>query len=403
MSLLLKIIFIFSLVICGTESSLSTSQINIINQIHNQWRKYPTPTPLNTLRPLKWNTTMENTLQSFVNRCTGQQSNEALFQINSEWRYSTTGSDVNVPDVLNSVYNTNSNFDWSTSACKPGKSCLYTSAVWERSTDYACASSRCGGLNYIYCSYYPASYPGVRPYTPQSNTGPTQSPTPTQTPTQTSAPVTGPVKGPSGSIDWTGMMTSVKFQGTCGSCYIFSAIANLEAHAVIKKGANKNTLDLSEQYCLNCISNGCGGGWFGLVWQNFRSLPLESSMIYQGRVSSCQDPMAATPNNKFQFTGSQFLRDTSVQSLIDALQNGPVSVGMMADTSLENYKGGIYSCNTRYTSQNHAVLVVGYNAQGNYWIIKNSWGPGWGEGGFFRLTNNNDNCFMRGYLGGYPL
>lgn len=71
-----------------------------------------------------------------------------------------------------------------------------------------------------------------------------------------------------------------------------------------------------------------------------------------------------------------------------AMQVGPVAMAIDANNyTFMFYRGGIIAggCGTRL---NHAVTAVGYgtSAAGNaYWLVKNSWGAGWGEGGYFRI------------------
>ncbi|TPP61728.1 Cathepsin L [Fasciola gigantica] len=73
---------------------------------------------------------------------------------------------------------------------------------------------------------------------------------------------------------------------------------------------------------------------------------------------------------------------------------GPVSVAVDADRGFQHYRSGIYQsrgCSSRHL--NHAVLVVGYGLEHGsaYWIIKNSWGPRWGEKGYIRLARDRGN------------
>ncbi|KAJ3641086.1 hypothetical protein Zmor_027606 [Zophobas morio] len=76
--------------------------------------------------------------------------------------------------------------------------------------------------------------------------------------------------------------------------------------------------------------------------------------------------------------------------------NGPVSVGIDATDQLQFYNGGVLydsTCNDR--DLNHGVLVVGYGSEDgyDYWIVKNSWGPQWGESDFYRpIRNHGNNC-----------
>jgi hypothetical protein len=70
------------------------------------------------------------------------------------------------------------------------------------------------------------------------------------------------------------------------------------------------------------------------------------------------------------------------------LEEGPLMVGIYANTNFQYYSGGIFngcSTTTNYYSMNHAVLLYGWDSSGS-WLIKNSWGVDWGENGFMRLA-----------------
>jgi cathepsin L len=75
-----------------------------------------------------------------------------------------------------------------------------------------------------------------------------------------------------------------------------------------------------------------------------------------------------------------------------------VSVGIVAD-HIMNYRGGIFSgyCGGRV---DHAVNVVGYAS--NYWKLRNSWGTGWGESGYFRFDRGSDRCSITAMIN-WPL
>lgn len=83
-------------------------------------------------------------------------------------------------------------------------------------------------------------------------------------------------------------------------------------------------------------------------------------------------------------------------------KNGPVVIGIMALRSFHNYKSGVYyesSCPSNCASTNHAVLAVGYGRDKyNYWLVKNSWGTGWGDSGYIKMMRNrNNNCNVACY------
>merc|ERR1711862_574188 len=83
--------------------------------------------------------------------------------------------------------------------------------------------------------------------------------------------------------------------------------------------------------------------------------------------------------------GVKYVPAGDENALMAALNIGPVSVLIEADKRAFNgYSGGILDNPACGTQLDHAVLLVAYGTQGtkDYWKIKNSWGPGWGEGGY---------------------
>lgn len=78
-----------------------------------------------------------------------------------------------------------------------------------------------------------------------------------------------------------------------------------------------------------------------------------------------------------------------------AVAKGPVSVAIEADKLVfQMYTGGVINSASCGTTLDHGVLVVGYGSDvkdGDYWILKNSWGTSWGESGFFRIAKTDKN------------
>lgn len=79
-------------------------------------------------------------------------------------------------------------------------------------------------------------------------------------------------------------------------------------------------------------------------------------------------------------------------------QNGPISCSIAAQKDFHNYTGGIYHDKTGAKRTNHAISVVGYGEEKGvkYWLVRNSWGSNWGEGGFFRIVRGINNIGIEG-------
>jgi len=193
--------------------------------------------------------------------------------------------------------------------------------------------------------------------------------------------------------DWreAGVVTPVKNQGGCGSCWAFAATECVESHYNIASGEQAL---LAPQYYVNCVQNpdGCGGtgGCEGAIAELAFNLtakvgiPLEKDLPYRGRDATCGSyPEAVTCD------GYHHLAPNDADELETALATaGPVAVSVAANWG--RYGGGIYSggCSANSCSIDHAVLAVGYDT--DYWLIRNSWGSSWGEKGYIRLTRKYD-------------
>ncbi|XP_030605588.1 cathepsin K [Archocentrus centrarchus] len=212
------------------------------------------------------------------------------------------------------------------------------------------------------------------------------------------------------SVDYRkkGMVTPVKNQGSCGSCWAFSSAGALEGQLAKQTG---QLTDLSPQNLVDCVTenDGCGGGYmtnaFKYVNEN-GGIDSEEAYPYVGEDQPCRynsSGMAA------QCKGYKVIPEGNENALAIALfKVGPVSVGIDAtQSSFQFYKHGIYydrQCNKE--DINHAVLAVGYgvNAKGKkYWIVKNSWGEGWGNQGYILMARNRGNLCGIANLASYPI
>lgn len=86
---------------------------------------------------------------------------------------------------------------------------------------------------------------------------------------------------------------------------------------------------------------------------------------------------------------------------------GPVSVALRVTLGFLFYKKGVYSskgCGYQAEDVNHAVLATGYGIEQGlkFWNVKNSWGPSWGNDGFFKIVRNVNMCAIA-QCNSYPL
>jgi len=201
-------------------------------------------------------------------------------------------------------------------------------------------------------------------------------------------------KGSSGSsFDWrsSGAVTPVKNQMSCGGCWAFAAVGDMEGTWKLKTG---QLVSLSEEEILSCATsgNGCNGGLMNDAYEfviKNRGLESESEYPFSGSAGKCQ----MSGSSAASISGWTLLKAKSVAMLQSAVRTqGPVAVAINAD-QMQFYRSGIDVCMTS-AQVNHGVLIVGYGSQNgeDFWIIKNSWGSSWGQNGYYYISTANGAC-----------
>ncbi|UMM21369.1 hypothetical protein L5515_003079 [Caenorhabditis briggsae] len=198
---------------------------------------------------------------------------------------------------------------------------------------------------------------------------------------------------------------SVKNQGQCGSCWAFSIVSAVESQFAIKKGT---LWSLSEQELVDCDrdSYGCNGGFMdkALSWILGNGLETEDDYPYDAvRHDQCYLNRGKTRvwvDEGYRLANNEdFIADW-----VDSV--GPVSFAMKLPKSFYSYSNGIYhpserECNDPNNGY-HAMTLIGYGNEGGqlYWIVKNSWGSGWGDQGYMRLARGQNVCGAGEYVVG---
>ena len=211
------------------------------------------------------------------------------------------------------------------------------------------------------------------------------------------------------------LISPVRDQGPCGSCWTFATASAIESALIRSKKAPSN-VQLSEQQLVNCAKNnsngdGCSGGssYIGFNFAKANGMISQGEgqvgPRYEAKARTCNLKMPSSYRiknfclrSRYRYNKSEpkgrterLTDDTLARALV---QHG--SLYTLVDASpadYRNYRQGVMhvdGCNPNRV--NHAVLLVGYNRTENSWIIKNSWGTAWGESGYFRLIQGKNMC-----------
>lgn len=194
-----------------------------------------------------------------------------------------------------------------------------------------------------------------------------------------------------------GFVNKVKDQGQCGSCWAFSAIQAQESQWAKVKGT---LYSLSESNIVDCVKTcyGCNGGLMTLAYDYVIKYQdgmfmKEEDYPYVARQGACKfDKLKGVT----KITGYVEVVEGSEADLAAKIaQNGVACIAIDASHySFQLYSGGIYDekkCSPE--DLDHGVGCVGYGSENgkNFWIVRNSWGQGWGEKGYIRMIKDKSN------------
>lgn len=199
------------------------------------------------------------------------------------------------------------------------------------------------------------------------------------------------------------VLTGVKDQGMCGSCWAHAATEQIESHAALATG---ELFVLSQQQITACTpdpqqcggTGGCAGAIAELAFDYVKTVGIQQEWVdpytaYFGTTGNC----SAVKYPVVNVSGYTAVAHNDADAMADALARvGPLAVSVDAQ-DWSNYETGVYEgCDyANNITMDHAVQAVGFGHdfdQGkDYWIIRNSWSPAWGELGYIRLLRQPGN------------
>lgn len=204
-------------------------------------------------------------------------------------------------------------------------------------------------------------------------------------------------------VDWraNGAVTPIKNQGACGACWAFSTTGALEGARFLKTG---ELVSLSEQNLLDCdhVDLGCNGGLMDNAFkfdEKSGGLCSEADYPYRAkRNSMCMTNCTDVPGSLVKTFID--VPPGEEKALVSAIAMQPISIAIEASQFVfQFYKKGVITddnCGSR-GSIDHGVLAVGYGTdletQAPYFLVKNSWGPSWGDNGFVKIGRKSKNQF----------
>jgi hypothetical protein len=202
--------------------------------------------------------------------------------------------------------------------------------------------------------------------------------------------------------------TPVKNQAGCGACWAFATIGPLESNILYNDGV---TTDLSEQWLLSCNVDGmtCAGGWFCHGYHIAKGDACgDSGAVFEADFPyvASDVPCGCPYQHHYWIEDWAYVGDggsvPSVGSIKQAiLDHGPVAVAIRTPAAFHAYSSGVYNSCEDPGDLDHGVVLVGWDdslGAAGAWRLRNSWGPGWGEGGYMWIEYG---CVSVGYGANY--
>lgn len=213
-------------------------------------------------------------------------------------------------------------------------------------------------------------------------------------------------------VDWRDCTACMKVrdQGNCGSCWAFATVGMLGDRCCIQGktacDGSEKLVQLAPQELVGCVQYGCRGSW--PTWALDYAAKVggvvdEKCLPYKAQTTACAKACSVTTEKWVHKCGCDgaYTKVAGNEAMMKAINDGPITVAFWVCNSFFSYKSGIYKCECAANGVGlHAVTMVGFDNTGgkcDHWIVRNSWGEGWGMKGYFFIG-----CNECGINGKYP-
>jgi C1A family cysteine protease len=199
------------------------------------------------------------------------------------------------------------------------------------------------------------------------------------------------------SLDWRNMsgqnfVSPILDQGRCGSCVAFATIATLETQMNINAKATNAPFEMSPQYLFACGGGSCDAGWepdSAVAFLRSDGVPDDACFPYasgaKGDDMECTSACSDSTSRAVRISGSS-AGGGDIEATKAALAKGPLITTLTVYDDFELYTSGVYKHVTGDALGGHAVSIIGYSDADRAWIVRNSWGTGWGDNGFIKVS-----------------
>ena len=227
-------------------------------------------------------------------------------------------------------------------------------------------------------------------------------------------------------VEWAGRVADVCDQGWCGSSWAFSTLGVAQDRlSILAKGLER--MELSAQNLLSCAElgqKGCEGGHIDRAWNYLRADGIVREECYKyesgnsGKVPKCLirrndlSQLTCQAKDRYRFEPAYRIASTEEDIQWEIMHNGPVQALMTVHSDLFMYNSGIYSYSGLTGDRmkggdtaTHSVRIIGWGSSRvrgsnhiKYWLVANSWGSQWGEGGYFRIKRGTNECGIESFI-----